>query len=91
VTDTVEEKDAIPEETAVETPGPIFTRDIPGLAEYAKLFTTEGTEDTERQESLPRMDADERGPGKNDGARMVMNPILTRDLEPLGQSHAKMG
>jgi hypothetical protein len=91
VTDTVEEKDAIQEETAVETPGPIFTRDIPGLAEYAKLFTTERTEDTEWQESLPRINTDERGPGREGVERMVMKPILTRDLEALGQSHAKMG
>jgi hypothetical protein len=42
----------------VQTPGPIFTRDIPGLVEYAKLFTTEGTEDTEWKGSLPQMGAD---------------------------------
>jgi len=38
VTDTVEEKDAMQEKTCVETPRPIYTREIPGLAEYAKLF-----------------------------------------------------
>ncbi|HEY2169798.1 MAG TPA: hypothetical protein VGJ30_09250 [Candidatus Angelobacter sp.] len=91
VADTVEEQDAMREEAGVETPGPIFTRDIPGLAEYAKPFTTEGTEDTEWQENSPGIDADERGSGRDDVARMVMKPILTRDLEPLGQSHAKMG
>ena len=51
VTGTVEEQDAIQEEAAVETPGPIFTRDIPGLAEYSKPFTTEGTEDAEDYKS----------------------------------------
>ena len=94
VTDTVEEKDAMQEETPVETPRPIYTRDIPGLAEYAKLFTTEGTEgaeenktlplmnadDTDQRRELPRMDADERGLGRDDVTRMVMKPILTRDL-----------
>ena len=90
VTDTVEEQDAMQEQASVETPGPIFTRDIPGLAEYAKLFTTEGTEDTEWQESLPRTNTDERGPGGDDVEQMVMKPIQ-RDLELLGQSHAKMG
>ena len=91
VTDTVEEKDAIQEETAVETPGPIFTRDIPGLAQYAKLFTTEGTEDTEWQESLPRINTDERGsePLHDNGlTTMRVGPLAQRDL---GQSHAKMG
>jgi len=91
VTDTVEEKDAIQEETGVESRRPIFTRDIPGLAEYAKLFTTEGTEDTELQESLPRMDADERGLGplhEHGLPTMRVGPLAQRDL---GQSHAKMG
>jgi hypothetical protein len=91
VMDTVEEKDAIQEETGVETPGPIFTRDIPGLAEYAKLFTTEGTENTEWQESLPRINTDERGaePLHEHGLpTMRVGPLAQRDL---GQMHAKMG
>jgi hypothetical protein len=88
VTDTVEEKDAIQEETAVETPGPIFTRDIPGLREY---YTSLTAEDAEENKNLPRTNTDERGPGRDDVERMVMNPILTGDLESLGQSHAKMG
>ncbi len=91
VADTVEEQDAIREEAAVETPGPIFTRDIPGLAEYAKPFTTEGTEDTEWQESLPRIDADERGSKPLDERGLMtmrMGPLAQRDL---GQTHAKMG
>ena len=102
VTDTVEEKDAIEEETAVETPAPIFTRDIPGLAEYAKLFTTEGTEekktlplmnadDTDQRRELPRMDADERGLEslhEHGLPTMRVGPLAQRDL---GQSHAKMG
>jgi hypothetical protein len=88
VTDTVEEKDAIQEETAVETPGPIFTRDIPGLREY---YTSLTAEDAEENKNLPRTNTDERGPGRGEIARMEMKPILTRDLEPLGQSHAKMG
>ncbi|HET9167289.1 MAG TPA: hypothetical protein VFP11_14920 [Candidatus Angelobacter sp.] len=102
VTDTVEEKDAIQEETAVETPGPIFTRDIPGLREYYTSFTAENAEenktlplmnadDTDQRKELPRMDADERGLGRDDLERMVTKPILMRDLEVLGQSHAKMG
>ena len=78
VTDTVEEKDAIQEETGVETPGPIFTRDIPGLREYYTSFTAENAEgaeenktlplmnadDTDQRRELPRMDADERGLGE---------------------------
>jgi len=91
VTDTVEEKDAIQEETAVETPGPIYTRDIPGLREYYTSFAAENAEGAEKNKTLPRMDADERGPERDDFGRMVMKPILTRDLEPLGQSHAKIG
>lgn len=91
VTDTVEEQDAIREEAAVETPRPIFTRDIPGLAEYAKPFSTEGTVGTEWQESLPRIDADERGSKPLDEhglTTMRMGPLAQRDL---GQTHAKMG
>jgi hypothetical protein len=84
VTDTVEEKDAIQE----ETPGPIFTRDIPGLKEY---YTSLTAEDAEENKNLPRINTDERGPGRDDVERMVMKPILTRDLESLGQTHAKMG
>ena len=68
-------------EAVGETPGPIFTRDIPGLAEYAKPFTMEGTEDTGWQKSLPRIDADERGSGRDGVAGMVMKPILPRDLQ----------
>jgi hypothetical protein len=102
VTDTVEEKDAVQGETAVETPGPIFTRDIPGLREYYTSFTAENAEgaeenktlplmnadDTDQRRELPRVGADERGRGGDDVERMVMKPILTRDL---GQTHAKMG
>jgi hypothetical protein len=91
VTDTVEEQDAIQEEASVESPRPIFTRDIPGLAQYAKPFTTEGTEDTERQESLPRIDADERGSKPIDEpglTTMRMGPLTQRDV---GQTYAKMG
>ena len=91
VTDTVEEQDAIREEAAVETPRPIFTRDIPGLAEYTKPFSTESTVGTEWQESLPRIDADERGSKPLDEhglATMRMGPLAQRDL---GQTHAKMG
>ncbi len=105
VTETVEEQDAIREEAVVETPGPIFTRDIPGLAEYAKLFTTEGTEDTERQESLPRMDADDtdqrRELPRMDADERGLEPLHEHGLpamrvgplaqRDLGQSHAKMG
>jgi len=105
VTDTVEEKGAIQEETAVDIPGPIFTRDIPGLREYHTYFTAENAEgaeenktlplmnadDTDQRRELPRMDADERGLGRDNFGRMVMKPIPTRDLELLGQSHAKMG
>jgi hypothetical protein len=102
VTDTIEEKDAIQEETVAETPGPIFTRDIPGLREYYTSFTAENAEGAEGNKTLPLMnaddtdqrrelDADERGSGRDDLERIVMEPILTRDLELLGQSHAKMG
>lgn len=88
VTDTVEEQDAIREEAAVETPGPIFTRDIPGLREYQTSFTAE---DTEENKNLPRIDADERGskPLHEHGlATMRVGPLAQRDL---GQMHAKMG
>ncbi len=88
VTDTVEEEDAIQEKTAAETPGPIFTRDIPGLREYYTSFTADNEEENK---NLSRINTDERGPGGDDVERMVMKPILTRDLEVLGQSHAKMG
>lgn len=92
VTDTVEEQDAIQEEASVaagvETPGVIFTRDIPGLAKYAKPFTTEGTEG---QENLPRIDADERGlkpVHEHDLTTMRVGPLAQRHM---GQTHAKMG
>jgi hypothetical protein len=85
VTNTVEEKDAIQKEAGVDGHGPIFTRDIPGLAEYAKRFTTEDTadtagnktlplmnaDDTDQRKQLPRMDADDRGLGRDDFGRMV--------------------
>jgi len=77
VTDTVEEKDAIQEETAVDSPEPIFTRDIPGLREYQTSFTAENAEENK---NLPRIDADERGLGRDDFGRMEVKPILTRDL-----------
>ncbi|HWG39269.1 MAG TPA: hypothetical protein VN658_01875, partial [Candidatus Acidoferrales bacterium] len=105
VTDTVEEKGAIQVETAVETPGPIFTRDIPGLREYYTSFTAENAEgaeenktlplmnadDTDQKRELPRMDADDRGlePLHEHG-------LTTMRVGPLaqrdpGQMHAKMG
>ena len=59
VTETVEEQDAIREEAGVETPGPIFTRDIPGLREYQTSFTAE---DAEENKNLPRINTDERRP-----------------------------
>jgi hypothetical protein len=91
VTETVEEQDAIQEEAAVETPGPIFTRDIPGLAEYAKPFNAEkdktsplmNADDTDQRKELPRMDADER-----DLTTMQVGPLAQRDL---GQTYANMG
>src|SRR4051794_28503816 len=49
VADTVEEQDAIQEETSVETPGPIFTRDIPGLKDYQTSFAAE------ENKNLPRI------------------------------------
>jgi hypothetical protein len=107
VTDTVEEQDAIQEEARVETaerPEPIFTRDIPGLAEFARPLTTEDAEkdktlplinadDTDQRRELPRMDADDRGLGGNDVAQMVRKPIMTRDLglPTTGQTYANMG
>ena len=88
VTDTVEEKDAIQEETAVETPGPIFTRDIPGLREYYTSFTAENAAENK---NLPRIKTDERGPEplhEHDLTTMRVGPLAQRDL---GQMHAKMG
>ena len=88
VTDTVEEKDAIQEETAVETPGPIFTRDIPGLREYYTSFTAENAEENK---NLSRINTDERGPEPlhdHGITTMRVGPLAQRDL---GQSHAKMG
>jgi hypothetical protein len=81
VTDTVEEQGAIQDEAGVETPGPIFTRDIPGLKDYQKSFTAENAEGAEENKNLPRIDADERGLGRDDVGRMVMKPIPTRDLQ----------
>jgi hypothetical protein len=107
VTDTVEEKDAIREEASVETPGPIFTRDIPGLRQYQTSFTAENAkgaekdktlplmnaDGTDQRRELPRMDADDRGLGKDGFGRMVMKPIMTSDLDLTipGQTYAKMG
>ena len=108
VTDTVEEQDAIQEEAAVETaerPEPIFTRNIPGLAEYSKPFTTEGTEDAEWQEGLPRIHgkpgqavADPRQAGTGE---RVLEPLDAPRFAAMqagqgaearhGQSHAEMG
>jgi len=102
VTDTVEERDAIQEETAVETPGPIFTRDIPGLAEYAKPFTTENAEkdktlplmnadDTDQRRELPRMGAVDRGLEslhEHGLTAMQVGSLTQRDPS---QMHAKMG
>lgn len=81
---------------------PIFTRDIPGLAEYTKAFTTESTEkhktlplmnddDTDQRRELPRIDADERGSKPLDEhglTPMRVGPLAQRDP---GQMHAKMG
>src|ERR1041385_3894868 len=91
VTDTVEEQDAIQEEAAVETPGPIFTRDIPGLAEYAKPFNSEkdktsplmNADDTDQRRESPQIDADEHGL-----TTMRMGPLAQCDP---GQTYAKMG
>jgi hypothetical protein len=88
VTDTVEEKDAIQEETAVDSPGPIYTRDIPGLREYYTSFTAENAEENK---NLPRIEADERGLEpihEHDLPTIRVGPLAQRDL---GQMHAKMG
>ena len=53
--------------------------------QHQEPFTTEGTEDTERQKGLLRMDADDRGLGRNDAERMVMKPIFTRDIPGLAE------
>ena len=58
VTDTVEEEDAIQEKTAAETPGPIFTRDIPGLREYYTSFTADNEEENKNLSRINRMSAD---------------------------------
>jgi hypothetical protein len=102
VMDTVEEKDAIQEETAVDSPGPIFTRDIPGLREYQTSFTAENTEenktlplmnadDTDQRRELPRIDVDDRGLEalhERGLTTMRVGPLAQREL---GQMHAKMG
>lgn len=96
VSDTVEEQDAIQEELiqeelAVETPGPIFTRDIPGLREYQTSFTAENAEGAEENKNLPRTGPDERGskpPDEHGLTTMRVGPLAQRDL---GQMHAKMG
>lgn len=88
VTDTVEEQGAIREETGVDTPGPIFTRDIPGLREYQTSFTAENAEENK---NLPQIGGDERGTKPLDEhglTTMRMGPLGQRDL---GQMHAKMG
>jgi hypothetical protein len=104
VMDTVEEQDAIQEETRVETPGPIFTRDIPGLAKYAKPFTAEGTKDTEKDKTLPlmnaddtdqrrglpRMDADDRGLESLHGQGLTAMQVGPLAQRDMGQTHAKM-
>ena len=105
VTDTVEEQDAIQEEAAVETPGPIFTRDIPGLREYQRSFTAENAEDAEEDKTLPLMNADDTDPRRelprmdadNRGSKPFdEHGLTTMRLGPLAQRdldqmHAKMG
>ena len=85
-------------EAVAETPGPIFTRDIPGLREYYASFTAENAEkgktlplmaadDTNQRRELPRMDADERGlePLHEHGlSTMRVGPLAQRDLAGFG-------
>ena len=54
-----------------------------------KTLPLMNADDTDQRRELPQMDADERGLGRDNFGRMVMKPIQ-RDLELLGQSHAKM-
>lgn len=70
---------------------PVFTRDIPGLAEYAKHFATEGTKGTERQEGLPQIGADERGARPLDEHGLTTMRVGSLAEGDMGQMHAKMG
>ena len=77
VTDTVDEEEA-------------FSQD---QHQSQRPFTTENTEDTEEDRIESRMNADERGLERKGAGRMIITPILTRDLglPTVGQTHAKLG
>jgi hypothetical protein len=94
VTDTVDEAEALSEE-AVSNQRSAFSQN-------QEIFTTEDTEeslplmntdDTDQKRELSRIKADERGLGRGNVGRMVIKPVLTKDLDLpiLGQTHAKMG
>ena len=95
--DTVDEEEALMEETADGGQRSAFSQN-----QSRRPFTTEdteGTEDTENR-SLPLINEDprqagtgERGLERKDVGRMVITPILTRDLglPIVGSSHAKLG
>lgn len=82
-----------------------MARDIPALAEYAKPFTTEGTEDTEKRKTLPlmnaddtdqsrvlpRIDAEERRSESLDALRFPAIRIQGCAEAQSGQTSAKMG
>jgi len=88
VTDTVEEKVAIQEETGVETPRPIYTRDIPGLREYYTPFTAENAEENKNLQRTNTDDCGVESLHEHGLPTMRVGPLPQRDL---GQSHAKMG
>ena len=105
VTETVEEQGAIQEQASGETPGPIFTRDIPGLREYQTSFTAENAEGAEKNKTLPlmnaddtdqgrelaRMDADEHESKPRDEHGLTAMPVGPLAQRDLGQTYAKMG
>jgi len=56
------------EEMGGESPRPVYTRDIPGLREFQKPFTSENAKAAEEIRDLPRMSAHESGL-ENEGKR----------------------
>jgi hypothetical protein len=99
--DTVDEEEALMEETAVGGQRSAFSQNQ-HQNQSQRPFTTEGTENR----NLPLINEDprqagtgERGLERKDAGRMVITPILTRDLglplvgssHVVGSSHAKLG
>jgi hypothetical protein len=86
--DTVDEEEALMEETADGGQRSAFSQNQ-HQNQSQRPFTTEGTENR----NLPLINEDERGLERKDAGRMVITPILTRDLglPIVGSSHAELG